>query len=276
MTALVFAAVLLSAAMHAGWNAFAKSSGDKLAHFTVMSLGYAALGAAIVPLCGPYPDEAWPLLLLAAAGHVAYRFLLGWGYERGELSFIYPLSRGSAPLYVGAASIGFATLEASPAALAGVAAISAAVVGFGWQRGAHSWGTFGLALATGGAIAFYSYFGGIAARTAGSALSTIAWLGVVDGLGFALAAWAWDRRRVVRGVRGVLWSALAGAAVSFAGYAIATWAMTQADITTVTALRATSVLFAVAIAALVMRESFGPRRVALAALMVAGIVLTKL
>jgi drug/metabolite transporter (DMT)-like permease len=275
MDGFAFAAVLLSAVLHAGWNAGAKASGDKVAHFALMSLTYAGIGAALVPLYGALPGAAWPPLLAAAAGHVAYRALLAWGYTHGDLSFVYPLSRGSAPLVVAAVSAAAGTLEASPLALAGIALISAAVVGFGWQRGAHGWGAFALALAAGVAIALYSYFGGIAARTAGSALLSMAWLGIVDGLAFVAIALAWRPGAILAGARQVWRSALAGGAVSFAGYAIATWAMTQADIAVVTALRSTSVLFAVAIGAILMREGLGLRRLALAAVLVAGVVLAK-
>ena len=276
MDAFVFAAVLLSAAMHAGWNAGAKASGDKAAYFAVMSLAYAGVGAALLPFYGALPPAAWPPLLAAAAGHVAYRALLAWGYALGDLSLVYPLSRGSAPLVVAGVSAAAGTLQASPLALGGIALISAAVVGFGWQRGAHGWGTFALALAAGVAIAFYSYFGGIAARTVGSALWSMAWLGIVDGLAFVAIALAWRPRAVLAGTRQVWRGALAGGAVSFAGYAIATWAMTQADIAVVTALRSTSVLFAVAIGILLMREGLGPRRLALAGVLVVGVVLAKL
>ena len=103
MSGLALAIVLLAAFFHAGWNFLAKKSRNKMA-FIWWFLLIAAIG--YLPMFIYY----WPGLGVTAAGwfcivatgilHALYFWFMGGAYERGDLSLVYPLSRGSGPLFV--------------------------------------------------------------------------------------------------------------------------------------------------------------------------------
>lgn len=131
------------------------------------------------------------------------------------------------------------------------------------------------ALATSVFIAGYTLADGFGARINGDAHGYAVWLFVLDGL-LMLAILL-----VNRGVRSVAtllvhWrSGLAGGTMSFGSYWIAIWAMTAAPIALVAALRESSVLFAVAISIVVLREPMTGWRATAAIVIVGGIMLTR-
>jgi uncharacterized membrane protein len=125
------------------------------------------------------------------------------------------------------------------------------------------------------ATAAYTLVDGIGARASGDALAYVAWLFVLDGILFSsLALMIWGRGVVPANGRAWQMGALAAGA-SVAAYAIAVWAMTVAPIALVAALRESSILFAVLIGWLVFGERLRPEKAVAVALIVAGVVVTR-
>ena len=91
------AIVLFAAALHAGWNALVRASAEKFQDTVLIVLGAGAWTAFLLPLA-PLPAVAsWPYLAASVLIHIAYFSLVAFSYRSGELSFVYPLMRGSAP-----------------------------------------------------------------------------------------------------------------------------------------------------------------------------------
>jgi drug/metabolite transporter (DMT)-like permease len=126
------------------------------------------------------------------------------------------------------------------------------------------------------ATAGYTMVDGVGARVSGDAVTYVAWLFVFDALIFTPVALRLRGRRVLM-VSGRTWAlgALASTA-SYGAYAIAVWAMTVAPIALVAALRETSILFAVLIGWLAFGERMDRVKALAAALIVSGVVLTRL
>ena len=98
MEPYIFGAVLLAAAMHAGWNAFLKV---RLEPFLAMTLITACAGLAALPLLVVFGwpiAPAWPWLIGSIALHLGYYGALTEAYSRADMSQIYPIARGGAPL----------------------------------------------------------------------------------------------------------------------------------------------------------------------------------
>lgn len=279
MTPTVVAAVLAAAVLHATWNALAKAIPDRLVASALLGLTFVPI-AAVGVLLAPAPARAsWPYLAGSAVLQAAYLLLLVSAYRYGEFGKVYPLARGSSPLLVTAVSVPLLGDHLSGGQLAGVAVVSAALcwlVFAGGRPPAGSWRGLGLALATGVTIAAYTLVDGVGVRHSGTPLGYAAWLFLLQGPlvvavcavragnGFAagLARW-WPR--------GVL-----GGTLSIAAYGIVLWAQARSPLALVSALRETSVLFAVAIGGLVFAEKVTARACAAVALAVAGIALMKL
>jgi len=272
-------AVLAAALLHAGWNALLKAApgGDPLLDMASVVAGSAFCGLLVGPLIG-FPDfAAWKFAALSTALHFGYYVALSQAYRTGDLSFAYPLMRGTAPLLV--AVLGAALLGEFPSAhgALGIALISAGIISIALvRRGRHPPAAAAWALANAAIIALYTLVDGAGARASGNAASYVVWLTVLESIPFL--GWILARRGV--GALGYMrrsWRrGVAGGAASLAAYGIVLWAMTRAPVAAVAALRETSVLFAALIGAVWLKEGFNPARLAGAASVVLGIAALKL
>src|SRR6056297_988080 len=98
MTPLVFLVVLSAAVLHATWNALVKGSVDKTVSMGAVVLGHVPF-AVLAAVYAPSPDPAsLPYMLIGIALHFGYQVFLLHSYRLGDLSHVYPIARGSAPL----------------------------------------------------------------------------------------------------------------------------------------------------------------------------------
>ena len=279
MSAAVFFAVLFAALLHAGWNAVVKLGLDRFSSILVLALFQSAIAAALLPFF-PWPAEAaWPWLVAGSLLHTGYKLFLIRAYRHGELSQVYPLARGTAPMLVALAG---ALLLGERLSLAGMAAIGAIVAGIllmafaGGEALRLSRTALAWALGTACFTAAYTMVDGFGARLSGTAAGFSLWLFLIDGL-FMIAVALATRGPAAFAVLRPAWrGGLAAGAMSLGSYWIAIWAFTQAPLALVAALRETSVLFAVVIAALFLGERPGPVRWTAACLIGGGVALMRL
>jgi drug/metabolite transporter (DMT)-like permease len=272
-------AVLGAGLLHAGWNALLKSApgGDPMLDTATVVAGSCVWALVVLPFV-PLPDpSAWKFIAASTVIHFAYYVTLAHAYRTGDLSFAYPLMRGSAPLIV--AVLGVAFLQELPTthAMLGIVLICTGIVSIAFvRRERHPAAAARWAFANAAIIAAYTLVDGSGARTSGNALAYVTWLIFIEGLPFI--AWILWRRRAAgaaylqRGWR----RGLVGGAASLAAYGIVLFAMTRAPVAAVAALRETSVLFAALIGAVWLKEGFGAMRLAGAASVAVGIAALKL
>jgi drug/metabolite transporter (DMT)-like permease len=274
MSPAVFAAVLAGACMHAGWNAMVKL---RLEPILTMALITAAAGVIALPALawfGLPRFEAWPWLLGSILLHLGYYVALTEAYRHADMSQVYPIARGSAPLLTMLVSVVILREAVAPLAGLGILLLCAGVGLIALSRGKGQ-RLRPQALAYAGLTALlicgYTLVDGIGARVAENPHAYSAALFVVDGIPLLLFV-LWRRgRAVLEPMRRVLVPGLIGGLLSLGSYWIAIWAMTVAPIALVAALRETSVLFATLIAVIVLKEQWIPARAAAAILIVAGI-----
>lgn len=280
MDTTIFFAVLAAAAMHAGWNAVVKIGLDQFLTVTLVAVAAGAVALACLPFTEVPAGAVWYWILASAVLHTGYKIFLVQAYKAGDLGQVYPLARGAAPLIVAAVSLVVLEEGLDSANLAGIGVLVAGV----WLmslRGGHQ--VRGLnrtavlyALGTSCFIAGYTLVDGLGARQAASAMSYTIYLFVIDAVLIAIVCLAMRGWKGVKRMEGVWKSGLAGGALSLGAYWIAIWAMTQAPIATVAALRETSVLFAIVIATVVLKEKLTPWRLAAAFVISGGTVLLRL
>lgn len=279
MTAFVFFAVLLAAVLHASWNAFVKAADDGLVSIAVLSGTHTALGLLLVLYTGPPTLAALPFLALSIVIHQAYHLGLVMQYRFGDLGQVYPLARGASPLLVAAAAWWLAGESLNGWSLLAIATICAGILALamigrgGPQNGkAVAWAAF-----TALSIAGYSLADGLGARTSEQTLSYIAWLFLANGIPpLAVTLARRTPQQIGRALRQNGWQSGLGGILSLVAYGIVIWAMTQAPLAHVTALRETSVIVAAGLGSVLLKESFGGRRILAAAVIVAGIAILQL
>ena len=275
----VFFLVLFGAACHASWNAFLKIKLEPFSAMALIAIVSALVVLPVLPFVGIPPTAAWPWLIASVIFHLGYFIGLTEAYRTGDMGQVYPIARGSAPLMT---AIAGTFLVGEAIGLRGWLGILVLVSGVfllslrGGRNLHFDKRAVAFALFTAVTICGYSIVDGIGARTAGNAHSYTAWLFVFDGL-MMLAFVLLRRGARVFGDFATFWKeGLIGGTLSLASYWIAIWAMTVAPIALVAALRETSVLFAAAIAVIVLKEPLQRPRIIAAMLIVAGMVLIRL
>ena len=279
MDPFVFAAVLCAACMHASWNAVIKVKGDRLSAMLMMTVASSAICLVLMPFFSLPAAASLPWLIASAMVHTVYKLSLTQAYEHGDLSQVYPLARGAAPLIVAVVSVFVLKETMTPTKVFSVLAIGGGVCLMALARGTVSRippKAFMFAVLAAGSTASYTLLDGIGARLSGSVAGFIILLSILDGIstsGYVLA------RRGPSAFAGLppLWrSGLCAAIMSLGSYWIALWAFTKAPIALVAALRETSVLFAIVIGVVLLKEKAGPARILAALLITSGVVLMRL
>lgn len=272
----IYAVVLLAAISHAVWNALVKTSADPLItlaliRFVGLFTGLSLLAA--VPAPGP---GSWPFLAAAVLAHYAYYAFMLAGYRAGDLSRVYPIARGVAPLVVTGLAAALAAEPLRPVQTAAVLLTSAGIMLLAFERGAPQRRAAWLALGMGLSIAGYTFLNGMGVRGAGTVLGYFAWLEIGTGAGvvvFTLLRRPTWRTAVLHAgpAKGI-----AGGVLSVAGYLIGLWAISLLPMGPVTAVRETSVVFGALIGVLFLGEPLGYRRIAAAGLVASGIAVLAL
>jgi drug/metabolite transporter (DMT)-like permease len=270
MPPLAIGAALASALIHASWNAALKGGTDRVTDSFLVAVGGLLTGMVLIAGFGAPPREAWGYLALSVGIHLAYWFTLFKGYDSGDLSHVYTLSRGTAPLLVALGAAVTANEVPTMPKMAGIALVSVGVMLVGASPKAPLRATL-WALAIGLCISGYSLFDALGARVTGDALQYLGWttaLMSIPMIGFALLRRG--PRRLFADAAVAPWRGVAIGVISFAGYGLVLWAQTFAPIAQVTALRETSVVFGALIAFLFLRERLDVRRWTGAAVVAAG------
>jgi drug/metabolite transporter (DMT)-like permease len=242
----VAAAMLGAALLHATWHAMVKSSGDQVTALAGMNLVSGATAMVLMPFVGLPSPAAAAVIALSVLLHVGYKVALARLYVSTELSIAYPVARGLTPAI--ATLLAFLLVGERPGMLAtlGILAISLGIFGLVLGRAAPRMPQPALiaAAAAGSAAAMYSVLDAYGVRINGDWLGFTVWLVASDSLafvGYALATRgraapaAWRRgwgRTVVSGLLGT------------ASFGVFLWALGQAQVGPVTALRETSIVFA--------------------------------
>ncbi|HYL18546.1 MAG TPA: EamA family transporter [Burkholderiales bacterium] len=278
MTLGLMLLVLFAAALHAGWNAIVKSSPDKSSDVVLVAASAAAIAATTLPFI-PLPTiSSWPYLLASVAIHLAYFSLVGLAYRHGDLSYAYPLMRGSAPLITTGAALLLVGETLRGGGYVGVLLLSAGVLALsfdGFRNGNVHMRATGYAIANAFVVALYTLVDGIGVRLSGNALSYAQWLFFLNAIPLVVLALSTRRAPLLSAARARWKILLLGGLCTIGSYGLVLWAMTRAPLALVAALREMSVVFGTVFAAVFLKEKFGMLRYVAAGLVTAGAVAMK-
>jgi drug/metabolite transporter (DMT)-like permease len=270
----VFVTVLFAAMLHAGWNTLVKAGSDKLLATSLVAAGGGIIALPLLPFAPLPAPEALPYLIASAFIHVAYFTLIGLLYRTADLSVAYPVQRGSAPLLATLLAAIFLAEWPSGLALAGALSLSSGILWLatdGIRKGGLDRTTLVVALSNACIIALYTLVDGTGGRISGHSISYNIWLEFLDAVLFVPGALMIRGKPLAREILKGWKTALLGGSAAFASYGIAIWAMTEAPIGLVAAVRESSVFFATVFGALFLGESFGRSRYVAALFVAAGL-----
>lgn len=272
---LTIVLMLVAGLLHALWHSLVKYGGNQILVLAGMGLVAAAVALCALPFL-PFPSVAvWPVIAVAVILHVGYKLALARSYVLGDLGQAYPLARGFVPLFSTAIAFLFLSQVPSRGQMIGIFVVS---VGLLWLA-AHSMHVgvdrrlFFAAIAAGFIVASYSVVDAYGARLSGNWASFTAWLIVADSLTFFCLIYT---------IKGhLLWTTLwhdrgrmlASGCLGVVSFSVFLWALSRSPVGPVSALRESSVLFAILIGTVIHRESRSLHKLAGAGLVVAGLVL---
>lgn len=275
LPAHVVAIVLLAAALHAGWNVLVRSGRDRRQETALLLIGGTVWAIVLLPFLPGLPPACWPYLLTSSVLNGVFFILVAEAYSRGGIALAYPVMRGVAPMLtlITARFVLGETLP--PAGWLGIAAICTGVVLLARRRGSPEEGrALRYAVANAVVISAYTLNDAIGVRIAQEPLSYTLWMFPLS----AVPTWLWLRRTTVlhwpnprEALRGI-----AGAGASIGAYSLVLWAITQAPVAPVAALRESSILIGVVLARLLLGEQPGRRGWGAAIAIAAGAAILRL
>ena len=269
VTSFALGLVLVAACLHAFWNlVIARAHDTQAATALALSVGVvAALPFAV--LRWNVQPEAWPYIAASSALELLYFWLLTTAYRRAELSLIYPIARGSAPVIVLMVSAGLLGAGWSFLQAAGVALVALGVFLVRGLRGAARTSDVALALAVAASIASYTLVDKAGIQFA-DPIAYVTLILIAPAIISVIAVERQHRGRVRAALGPVT---IAGGIASIAAYGLVLAALTVAPAASVAAIREVSVVIATALAAVLLHERVEPARWLGSVVVVTGIAL---
>lgn len=264
MDASIALIVITAAVFHATWNATLKSQKDHLISITGINVAIVIMALPFLPFVGLPDRSSWPYLLASAALHFGYYIALAEAYRYGDFSQAYPIARGTAPIIVALWGVFVLNEQISRVELISLTGVIIGLLIFTTRK-------FGQVLQDKAALiaAFltsifiggYTIADGIGGRLSGSVPAYMVWLSILDSFPIVIyAIWKRSAAEVVA-IKNDWKILFIGAALALSSYSMVVWAMTQASIPLVSALRETSIVIAALIGAFYFKEQSGKRRI---------------
>lgn len=280
---LAICLALFSAITVALANFGTKVGGDVLTARMILSLSMALCVLPFAPFVAPPPLALWPSLMFAIAVHWIYQIGLVRALQRGDLSRVFPVMRGSAPVLVAVLATLFLNEHLAPLGWVGLILASLAVISFALPEGTNIsaaqkrldrsallWAAF-----TAIGIGAYTVVDAGIIRQMPSPYTFIVYLLLLDWVGITIVTVFIRRGSVWQHVKPQLRPAMLGGISGTLSYSAALYAFTLTDAAIVTALRETSAVWAALMGALWLKEGFGPRRIVAASVLAAGLIMMK-
>lgn len=280
MTTYVLLAVLFAAFCHATWNALVKFGNDRFFGLIMISFFSGVLTIPALFWFGLPSPEAIHWLVLSVLFHIGYTYFLSQAYAHGDLSQVYPISRGSAPLITALMSAVLFNELIPFMGLLGILLIITGVVLIAFAGRRFTLNIKGkallFALCTAFFTACYTLSDGHGARASEDPVVYTLWLFLLNGIVLTIPGIMKYRSSLFLGIRQYWRSGLLGGLMQLLSYGIAIWAMSQAPIVTVAAIRETSVLFAMFLSIVFLKEKFNTMRVIACIVILLGVLMAKL
>ena len=279
METIVFIPILLASILHACWNAMVKGHSNKVIAVSAIMFGH--VPASIIAIFFlPAPSvECIPYIIVSSFIHQGYNWFLLTSYKIGDLTKVYPIARGFGPIVATIVSIVFLGLLMDKISIISISLICTGiiVIGLFGYKGINNLIIVKFSLITGIFIGLYSIVDGYGARISLSAISYMSWVFILSATMFPVLLKLQNYNNIFKDVinegKSIFWI---GGFISFIVYSIVVWGFTKAPIPMVSALRETSIVFAVFIGYFFLSEKINVLKVISIILIFTGVVGLKL
>ncbi|MDD9726192.1 EamA family transporter [Roseovarius sp. SK2] len=281
---LALGLALLAAVLHALFGALQKGRHDPWLTRGAIDGAYALMAAPFALFVVPWPEpHMWVIFATAWLIHTLYKILQAMAYMRGAYTVVYPVVRGTGPLFtvIGAYLLFGETFNLVQ--WTGVGVLLAGIYGLAiynlrtikLDRETMP-AALGLAVLTGLFVALYTTYDAYGIRATADPFTFLAWFFMIDGLIFPVIAYRrWRGMEDAPEPGPLLVRGVAGGLIAFFSFGSIMMATRLDKVGEAAVLRETSTVFAALIGWLILKETVGPRRIALMALIAAGAVIVE-
>ncbi len=276
---------LAAAVLHAVFGALQKGRHDPWLTRGAIDACYGLMAAPFALFVVPWPEpHMWAIFAGAFLIHIVYKCLQAWAYTKGAYTVVYPVVRGTGPLF---AVLGAYVIFGERFTLVqwlGVGVLLAGIFGLALynlrnlvaERDTLN-AALGLAVVTGLFVALYTTFDAYGIRATANPFTFLAWFFMFDGLVMPfVAARRWMRMPEPPALAPLALRGVIGGLVAFMSFGAIMMATRLDKVGEAAVLRETSTVFAAVIGVVFLRETVGPRRIALMALIAAGAVIVEM
>lgn len=235
-----------------------------------MSMVVAATALAAIPFMPMPNSESWPYIVMSGLLELGYNLFLVKAYRGGDLGETYPIARGTSPLLVTLGAAVFADEQVSVSAMQGILLISGGIIALAIRSRRPNLQYLPAALATGCFIAAYTVVDGVGVRLSGDSFAYTAWRYLLGAIPMPFIFLALRGRGAFAAPLPEVFKAGAGGLVALTAYGCIIWALQLSAMGPISALRETSVLFAVVIGRIFLNEPLTPTRVIACVVISAG------
>jgi len=270
---IIFFLILFSAILHAGWNLIIKSFNNSLSAMGFKMILHSIIFIPIVFFV-PYPTGiTWLFIIASVLIHNFYFIILGISYNKGDLSYIYPIARGSSPVFITILSLLFLHDQVSLAGWIGIIIASFGLIflTFNDIKNRINLDVIKLALLVSLTICLYTLCDAAGVRSSSNNFSYIVWLFALDGW-FIFSYACYKNKNIFSNInlRGFGLIVLASI-MSFSGYGIVIWSMNYTEIGYVSSIREASIIIATLFGFVFLKERFSLKRILASVLFFLGI-----
>ncbi|MBO9468360.1 EamA family transporter [Tropicibacter sp. R15_0] len=282
---MALALALLAAFLHACFGALQKGRYDPFLMRGAIDVNYGLIALPFALFVVPWPEpHMWPIFAGAFVIHTAYKLLQSQAYSKGAFTVVYPVVRGMGPLFtvVGASIVfgevfGIVQWLGVGILLAGIFGLAVYNYMFLETERETLLAALGLAVLTGLFVALYTTYDAYGIRATADPFTFLAWFFFIDGIAMPpLAFRRWLRMPERPALRPLLMRGFWGAMIAFFSFGSIMLATRLDKVGEAAVLRETSTVFAAAIGWVFLRETVGPRRIALMSLIAVGAVVVEL
>jgi len=275
MDPIVFTAVILASFFHATWNGMVKKHSNKVTALSAVILGHVPMSIiAIIYL--PMPSfKSLPYIIASAFIHQGYNWFLLKSYNLGDLTKVYPIARGFGPIIATIISIFFLGLVISKASVISISLVCVGIITIGLfgYKVINNLKIVKYSLITGIFIGLYSIIDGYGARVSLSAISYMSWGFILSSILFPilLKINKYDNifKNIINDGKAIFWI---GGSISYLVYGVVIWGFTKAPIPMVSALRESSIVFAIFIGFFLLNEKISLAKIISITLIFVGVV----
>ncbi|MGB7240674.1 MAG: EamA family transporter [Sulfitobacter sp.] len=276
---------ILAAFLHAVFGALQKGRHDPWLTRGAIDVSYGLMAAPFALFVVPWPEpHMWPIFGVVWIIHVIYKTLQAWAYTKGAYTVVYPVVRGTAPLFTVIAAYAIFSETFSAVQWVGVATLIAGIFGLALYNMIYLVAerdtlkaALGIALLTGLFVALYTTYDAYGIRATANPFTFLAWFFMIDGLFMPfVAARRWNRMQNRPDLGPLMLRGVFGGVVAFLSFGSIMLATRLDKVGEAAILRETSTIFAALIGWLVLKETVGPRRIALMSLIALGAIIVEM